>query len=176
MDQRSLQPLWKRGPSAFELAMRSDYVLDELRAHPKPFISVRKCCSILGVSHHTLKDWVKRKLIPRSKISRKFRTKDLIAFVEGVASRPKEPPQRESRFGKVPRRFDMIRSAQIDWPKEETHLTPRELARRLGCHPSTLTKAFKARRLPGERKTRGRWHIPRTRWVEWFHWTIRFSK
>lgn len=168
---------WKRGPVAWEIACRAEEILDHLSTSSKSFFSLRRTAKILGISTQPLRDWVRLGYIAREGPRDQFAKADVRKLVSLFAERaePFDPRLNLNRIYSVYRRpypFDKLRSARLIWPRAVPVMSPAELARAIGCHPSTIIKAILKREVRGHRRTLYRWEIKRKRWDIAFPCTI----
>jgi len=182
VNPRKLAKVSSKGPAALNIALDARRVLASLAAQRGLFLSLRETASTLGVSHHTLRDWEKRKLIVRVRSGTtgahsKYRLADLVSLVELIRNKVKDCPSPLTRFGESqPYPFMVLNRSRFAWVRSEKALTPKEIAGRIGCHPSTIIRAIAAERLRGRRRTWKRWEIRRVEWVRSFPLTIENRK
>lgn len=179
---RKLAKIATRGPAAWGVASDHGRILVILAAEKKPFVGLRRTAYIMAVSHHTLQAWEKRGLIVRVKsrtvgLHRKFRVSDLIRMVKLMRDRDLDYPSPISRLGKrqsYP--FEVLVRSSFAWPRSEKALTPKSIAERAGCHPSTIIRAIVAGRVRGRRSSPRRWEIRRADWDKSFPFSLRNTK
>jgi transposase len=137
--------------------------------------SLRAAATVLGVSTQPVRDWIRLGWLKRDGPRQQISRSELRACVQKLKLRatrfdPDGYCQRIELNRKIPSSpWRKIFHADFDWPKNRDELSPPELARLIGCHPSLINKAIRSRRLAAKRKTEGRWVI--TRW----HWQRRYQ-
>jgi hypothetical protein len=162
---------WKRGPAAWQVAIRADEILEQLACCPRRFLSLRKAAHLLGISPSPLSDWIRREYLKRDGPRLQIRKDELVRFVEWLNQRAKPygPDGYLERLYRKrmspPYRFDKLSSAQFVWPKGRKALTPKELSEIIGCHPSLIVKAIRQGWVHGRRATPCRWEISRAAWT-----------
>ena len=165
---------WKRGPRAYEIAQRAYEILENLNASRREFYSLRKTAQLLGVSTQPIRDWIRLGQLKQERSRPRISRTELVRFIIKLAKRaePFDPWNYVSRIEnnrKVPAwRWRKLGEASFPWPKECEWLTPSELARVIGCHPSLIIKAIYYGRITAFRKTRCRWAIKRRSWQNAF--------
>ena len=161
---------WKRGPRAYEIARRADFILENINASRRGFYSLRKASKLLGISTQPIRDWIRLGHIKREGPRRSISRTELARFVIKLAERA-EPfdtwnyvrrIEDNLKVGSWPWR--KLGTAQFAWPKESEWRTPAQLARLIGCHPSLIIKAIYAGRITAFRRTPCRWAIKRRSW------------
>jgi hypothetical protein len=161
---------WKRGPAAWEIALRADEILHELAGCSRRFLSLRRTARLLGVSTQPLRDWTRRGHIKRDGPRRQFGRVEICRFVGWLAqcAEPYDMSRRVERLHRKndrPRyRFAKLRSLRGSWPKGQKTLTPKEFAQFAGCHPSLVVKAIHEDELRARRRSACRWEIPKCLW------------
>ncbi len=182
MNERKKKPRkkrlpWKRGPVAGKIVAERTEILESIRGHRRRFISLRQAAKLLGVSTQPVQDWIRlgylkregqRKLISREELERFVVW--LVAHDGDEGFEPSELIHRihgESRYG--PRRFAKLEKAKISWHPSIKALTPPELARLVGCHPSLIRKAITEGHLGAKPKAvkrkRSGWYSPQGGYV-----------
>ena len=169
---------WKRGPAAYDLTQRAEmWVLNDLHALQKAYLSLRAASGYLGVGHKTLIQWVNDGLLKRHGKHQKFYVKELIEFLEILIVKRKKPPAKNLRLNvNDVIEFSILYRSKFIWDRKEKSLTPKEIAERIGCHPSTIIRAIYSRTYLGNRRTPCRWEIKRTHWQSAFPFTIQHPK
>lgn len=177
-DMRFPRSFWKRGSSAFELAVRAErWVIDTLNEQEQCYLSLRKSSEILEVSHKTLLRWVDDGLIKRHGSRKKFNVAELICFLQILIERKKIPPAKHLKLGRHDSiLFGVLANSRFSWSRQERSLTPCEIAERIGCHPSTIIRAILSKSYLGTRRTPSRWEIKRKHWELAFPFTIYHPK
>ena len=169
--KKGLAP-WHRGPAAFAIRCRADDILERLAALPETHLSLRRTAAVLGVSTQPLRIWHRDGWLNKGPAGRKFPVEELRRFVLSLKryAKPHEMRERLRRFGRIkakgqplPRAWDTLRQASFKWPKGRD-LTPREVAERVGCSASLVTKAIEAGFLQAYRPGRVRWRITKRDW------------
>jgi hypothetical protein len=169
---------WKRGPVAWRVACNSEEILVRLEGCQSPRLSLRRAARMLGVSTQPLRDWTKRKYLKLSGPRLRYAKNELCQLVRWFAERAK-PFGSENylrRFNKCrdgrwyP--FRKLAAASFRWPKKRGALTPSEIARLVGCHPSLILRAIKKGRLKARERTRCRAEISRHAWSQAFPMTL----
>lgn len=179
---RKLAKIATRGPAAWGVASDHGRILAILAAEKKPFVGLRRTAYIMAVSHHTLLGWEKRGLIVRVRSRAggehpKFRVSDLTRMIELMRDRDLDYPSPISRLGKCRAYpFDILAGSSFAWPRSERALTPKGIAERAGCHPSTIIRAIVAGRVKGKRRSPKRWEIRRADWDRAFPFSLRNAK
>lgn len=182
VNPRKLAKIAAHGPAAWGVASDHERILGILAREKKAFIGLRRTAYIMVVSHHTLLEWEKRGLIVRSRSRAagahpKFRVSDLIRLVELMRDRDLEYPSPLSRLGKWPGfRFEILSRSSFAWPRSEKALTPKVIAERAGCHPSTIVRAIVAGQVRGRKRSSRRWEIRRADWELAFPVSLRSVK
>jgi len=164
------------GPALEQLCDRSEKVRKALLDEKGYYLSLRQASRILGVSHHTLQLWEESNLISRKGIKRRFPRQDLIHFVTTIGATDAAAPSRITRFKtKSQQPEQVLRDSLFRWSKADKALTPREIATRIGCHPSTIRRAIITRANLSSGKlghikqgTTTRWLIKRESWRKQF--------
>ena len=161
---------WKRGPKAYEIAQRADSILKEMADNQRGYYSLRRTAKVLGVSTQPVRDWIQLGQLHRDGPRRQTSRAQLEQFVQMLRARA-EPfdklnyLNRIREHRKVPiYRWRKLSVAKFDWPKGRTALTPSELAKFIGCHPSLIRKAISRGEVRGHWRTRCRWAITRHAW------------
>jgi len=155
---------------AWVVAQRANAILATLDTSPKRFLSLRQTALILGSSIQPVRGWLRFGLIDASGPRKQIPIPALVALVQHFQrlAQPYSMAERAGRFhqGKPgPRRpFAILRRARFDWPKQNRTRTPAEIAKLVGCHPSTIIRAIHARELFADRRTPYRWEISRKQW------------
>lgn len=179
---RKLAKIATHGPAAWGVAKDHERILAILAAEKKPFVGLRRTAYIMVVSHHTLRAWEKRGLIVRvrSRASGrhpKFRVSELTRMVELMRDRELDYPSPIRRLGKPPAYpFNILARSSFVWPRSERALTPKGIAERAGCHPSTIIRAIVAGRVKRRRRSPKRWEIRRADWDRTFPLSLRIAK
>jgi hypothetical protein len=161
---------WKRGPRAWEIAQRAESILEALSLSRREFYSLRRTAMLLGISTQPVRDWIRLGQLKREGPRRQITRSELRRFLMLLVRRaepyaPENYLDRIERHRKVPRwRWGKIVTARFDWPKGIVSLKPSQLAGLVGCHPSLITKAIRAGRLIGQRRTPHRYVITRWAW------------
>ena len=160
---------WKRGPVAFEIALRAEVIKARLADHPRSFLSLRETSKILGISTQPVRDWVRLGHLKREGPRSQFARTELERFVGWLEERAERFDssnylERIQRHRTVPMPWHKLATAQFKWPKGRDLLTPSELAALIGCHPSLILKAIAAGQVNAHRRTRCRWGISRRDW------------
>jgi hypothetical protein len=161
---------WKRGPRAWEIAQRAESILEALSSSRREFYSLRRTAELLGISTQPVRDWIRLGQLKREGPRRQISRSELRRFLTVLLSRaePYDPEnylERIEHHRKVPRsRWCKILMARFVWPKGTVSLNPSRLAGLVGCHPSLITKAIRAGRLHGSRRTPHRYVITHLAW------------
>lgn len=166
---------WKRGPRAWEIARRSESILQELSTSRRGYYSLRRTARLFGVSTQPVRDWIRLGFVKRDGPRNQISGSELTRFLNTLIRRAK----RYGRYNYVDRiernraipswPWRKLRTAQFIWPKEKPTLTPVELAHLIGCHPSLIIKAIYSERIKGCRRTPCRWAITRRAWNQAFY-------
>ncbi len=169
---------WRRGPVAYEVACRASELEEPIKATPRRFLSLRAVARLLGISSQPVRDWIASGRLVRDPQKNRVDRAELLRFVRWLAkhAEPYEDDRSlrfhpERRFR--PRPYSKLSAAQVVWPKDRKALSPRELARLVGCHPSLVLSALRDGRLHGHRRTPCRWEISRRSWFRAFPFSIR---
>ncbi len=168
---RQAERLWPDRPAAFDLGERYRDILQMLKAHPRRYLTRHASSKILKTSQRTLDHWEKQGILVRDPLTKKYFTGHLIAFARAMwdlGGGMVSIPYREERFGPPRQRFGRLRAARFDWPKTEKRITPAALAKKVGCHVSTIYRAIEEDAIPARRRTSHRWEILRVTWKRAF--------
>lgn len=161
---------WKRGPRAYEIALRADEILEALSASRRGFYSLRRTAKLLGVSTQPVRDWIRLGYLKREGPRPRMSRFEIERFVWMLTERAEaydtsKYVDRIECNRKVPSwRWRKLATALFVWPKDRDMLKPPELAKLIGCHPSLIIKAIYADRVRGYRPTPRRWAIKRRSW------------
>jgi hypothetical protein len=123
------------------------------------------------VSTQPVRDWIRTGQLKRDGPRLRISKTELRRFVAKL-DKEAEPYDWQlhtcrflSRADRLPWRFGKLYRAKFAWPKSEDTLTPKEIASRIGCHPSLIVKAINNGIVRGDRRTRCRWEIKRRIWI-----------
>ena len=161
---------WKRGPIAWEVALRADKILEVLAQSPRGFFSLRKTARMLGVSTQPVVDWIRLGCLKREGPRGQVAKPELIRFLNWLCERaePFDTAHYATRFARKldkPREsFKELREARFPWPKGRAALSPRELAQLVNCHPSLIVKAIQSYHLRARPQSPCRWEVTRNAW------------
>lgn len=161
---------WKRGPRAYEIALRADEIRERLNASRRGFFSLRGVAKLFGVSTQPVRDWIRFRQLNRERPRHQVSRAELFRFLEKLEKKaePFDPYNYVRRIADNCKtgtwQWHKLSDAEFDWPKENETRTPSELARLIGCHPSLIIKAIYAGRVKGFRRTPCRWAIKRKSW------------
>ena len=159
---------WLHGPVAWDVAQRANAILATLDASPKRFLSQRQTALILGFSIQPVRDWLRSGLLDASGPRKQIPIHAVVALVQHFQrlAQPYSMAERAGRFQQdKPRRpFAKLRRARFDWPKQIRTRTPAEIAKLVGCYPSTIIRAIHAKELFPDRRTPYSWEISRKQW------------
>lgn len=161
---------WLRGPVAHQLVDSMELILIRLDSIRQKYLSLRMTAECLGISTEPIRKWKAGGWIsgdgPRGQYS-KDELKRFLLWLKKYA-RPYPMKTLALRFHNEehpePRPFLKLYSAKFSWPKERKALTPSELGRLIGCHPSLLVKAIDQGIVRGRRRSAYRWEIPKSNW------------
>jgi hypothetical protein len=166
---------WKRGPRAWEIAQRGESILSALDSSHRGFYSLRRAAKLLCISTQPVRAWIRLGHLklggPRRQISRET----LRRFVIDLQRRaePFDSYNYVNRFAcnqkTLSRRWGKFFYVRFKWPKEKNALSPLELAKLVGCHPSLVIKAIRAGKVFGHRRTPYRWAITKRAWHRSFY-------
>ena len=165
---------WKRGPRAYEIAQRTDEILEALNTCRRGFYSLRRTAKILGISTQPVRDWIRFGFLKREGPRRQINRAEIESFVWMLVERAEafdtgNYVNRIEHNRKVPSwPWCKLATAKFIWPKGRDILKPKELAKLIGCHPSLIIKAIKVDRVRGYRPTPNRWAIKRRSWQNAF--------
>jgi len=179
---RKLAKIAAHGPAVWGVAKDHERILAILAAEKRPFVGLRRAAYIMVLSHHTLLTWEKRGLIVRVRSRAagahpKFRVSDLTRMVEQMRDRDLDYPSPISRLGKRQAYlFEILARSSFAWPRSEKALTPKVIAERAGCHPSTIIRAIVAGRVKGRNRSPMRWEIRRSDWDRTFPFSLKNVK
>lgn len=181
INARKLAKIARRGPAAWNIAQDHERIRCVLIGLRRPYLSMRRTAGLFGVSHHTLLSWEKVKLLSRVRskatgVHSKFKVSDLLAFVDLLRDRVLEYPSPIDRFGQQRSYPFAILRKSFYWASAEKTLTPREIASRIGCHPSTVIRAIAFDEVKARRKSSKRWEIRRLDWQKAFISILKKSK
>jgi hypothetical protein len=169
---------WKRGPAAWQVAIRAEQILHGIKKCPRRFQSLRKAAALLGLSTQPLRDWIKRGYLQRGGQRYQISNEELSRFVIWLKQRakPYDPEKYVERFysdeGQPLWRFGKLESARFAWPKGRDALRPKELSDRIGCHSSLIVRAISAGRVFAERRSPHRWEITKGAWRHAFMFSL----
>lgn len=169
---------WKRGPVAWQIGTRADDILKTLRQQKRRFLSLRRTAAMLDVSTQPVRDWICSGWLkadgPRGQIAA-TELRRFVCWLDRHATFY-DMGQRSGRFrggrDAVPLRHGTLARSTFSWPRNEKTLRPRELARRIGCHPSLIGQALRDGRVMGGHPTPHRWEITRASWLRAFPGTL----
>jgi len=177
-NKRSPRLPWKRGPAAWEIAKRSDEILQSLANCSSCFHGLRRAAKILGVSTQPLRNWIKSGYIKRDGPRLQLAKDELCRFVKWLGEHavpfgPYDYLQRIYRRRAHPVfAFYKLCSAHFVWPKGRKALSPRELSKLVYCHPSLVLMAIREGRVRARRRTPCRSEITKQAWLQAFPLTI----
>ncbi len=173
---------WKRGPVAWRIAQSADEVRLKLSSEKRHFLSLRQTSSLLGVSIQPVRVWIKRRFLKSEHRRQLIAKTEIIRFVDWLAQRaePFDTARYVDRFywhRRLPTYpFWKLSRCKFVWPYRQPSLTPKELSKLIGCHPSLIVKAITKGWLRGKRKSPRRWEVTRRAWEDRFPLTVQFAR